>query len=104
MGALGVLMAIGLFQMDGGASINSAYEITSPVFDDIEISLHPDYYSGKKFVISTKNNSSENIFIQSAKLNKESWENCFFNHNEFAKGGKLELILGDKPNKNWGKR
>ncbi len=104
MGALGVLMAIGLFQMDGGASINSSYEITSTIFDNVKISLNSDYYSGKKFVISTKNNSSENVYIQSAKLNGDSWERCFFNHDEFAKGGKLELILGNKPNKNWGKR
>ena len=27
MGALGVLMAMGLFQMDGGAAVNSSYEI-----------------------------------------------------------------------------
>lgn len=102
MGALGVLMAIGLFQMDGGSSINSAYDITSPIFDEIEISLNPEYYSGKKFVIKTKNNSSKNVYIQSAKLNGNKLEGCFLNHNEFIKGGKLELILDDLPNKNWG--
>jgi len=104
MGALGVLMAIGLFQMDGGVSLNSPYEITSPIFDKIEIALNSDYYPGKKFIISTKNNFPENVYIQSAKLNGENWEKCFFNHNEFSKGGELELILGDKPNKDWGKR
>lgn len=104
MGALGVLMAIGLFQMDGGASINSPYEITSPIFDNIEISLNPDYYSGKKFVISTKNNSPDNVYIQSALLNGEDWDSCFFRHAEFANGGKLEIVLGNKPNENWGKR
>ena len=71
MGALGVLMAMGLFQMDGGASINSPYEITSPIFDNIEISLNQDYYEGDKFVISTTNNSAENMYIQSAKLNDQ---------------------------------
>tara|TARA_R110002049_G_scaffold308939_1_gene515041 strand:- start:31280 stop:33610 length:2331 start_codon:yes stop_codon:yes gene_type:complete len=104
MGALGVLMAIGVFQMDGGAAIDSPYEITSPIFDSIEISLNKDYYSGKKFVISTKNNTSENMYIQSAKLNGKDWKACYFNHNDFANGGKLELKLGAEPNKNWGKR
>jgi putative alpha-1,2-mannosidase len=103
MGALGVLMAIGLFQMDGGASINSKYDITSPVFDEIEISLNPDYYQGEKFVITTKNNSFKNVYIQSAKLNGRNWEKCYFRHNDFAQGGNLELLLGSKPNKNWGK-
>ncbi|MBK7651537.1 MAG: glycoside hydrolase family 92 protein [Flammeovirgaceae bacterium] len=77
MGALGVLMAIGLFQMDGGVSLNSPYEITSPIFDKIEIALNSDYYPGKKFIISTKNNFPENVYIQSAKLNGENWEKCF---------------------------
>lgn len=104
MGALGVLMAIGLFQMDGGASINSQYEITSPLFDEVTISLNSDYYKGKKFLIITKNNAAENIYIQSATLNGQDWMKCYFEHNEFATGGKLELVLGSTPNKEWGKR
>ncbi len=104
MGALGVLMAIGLFQMDGGASIQSTYDITSPIFDEIEITLNPDYYPGDKFVITTKNNSPENVYIQSATLNDKTWEYCYVDHEELIKGGKLELVLGDQPNKNWGKR
>ncbi len=104
MGALGVLMAIGIFQMDGGVSINSPYEITSPIFDRIEISLNPAYYPEKKFVISTKNNSAENMYIQSAKLNGENWEKCFFRHQDFMTGAKLELMMGPAPNKNWGHR
>jgi predicted alpha-1,2-mannosidase len=102
MGALGVLMAIGLFQMDGGAAVNSSYEITSPIFDEIEISLHPRYYPGETFTISVRNNSSENMYIQSAKLNGKSLQTFRFPHEDFAKGGRLELLLGKKPNKKWG--
>ena len=104
MGALGVLMAIGLFQMDGGASINSSYDITSPIFDNVEIYLHPDYYQGEKFIISSKNNTSENVYIQSATLNGQTWDKFHFSHQMFTKGGKLELVLGKEPNKDWGKR
>ena len=104
MGALGVLMAIGLFQMDGGASINSQYEITSPLFDEVTISLNSDYYKGIKFIISSKDNTAENVYIQSAILNGQDWTKCYFQHNEFATGGKLELVLGSTPNKDWGKR
>jgi putative alpha-1,2-mannosidase len=104
MGALGVLMAVGLFQMDGGASVNSSYEITSPIFDEIEIVLNPDYYPGKKFTISTRNNSAENMYVQSAVLNGKPLNNYHFSHRDFAKGGKLELVLGDKPDKAWGQR
>ena len=102
MGALGVLMAMGLFQMDGGASVNSVYEITTPLFDEIEIQLHPSYYSGDKFIIKTKNNSEENIYIQHAQLNGQDWMKFSFPHEVFAKGGELILKLDKEPNKNWG--
>ncbi|MCG6186830.1 GH92 family glycosyl hydrolase [Maribellus maritimus] len=103
MGALGVLMAIGLFEEDGGASANPSYELTSPLFDKITIHLDNKYYPGKTFIIETKNNSEQNMYIQSARLNGENWNKYWFSHKTFAKGGKLEIILGDKPNKMWGK-
>jgi putative alpha-1,2-mannosidase len=104
LGALGVLMAIGLFQMDGGASIHSSYEITTPIFDTIEIQLNPKYYSGKKFVISAENNSKDNIYIQQAKLNGQNWMRYSFSHEIFSKGGELKLILGKEPNRKWGQQ
>jgi putative alpha-1,2-mannosidase len=102
MGALGVLMAIGLFEVDGGASVKPVYEITSPVFEKVTIHLNNDYYAGKTFVITTKNNPAQNIYIQKATLNGKTWNNCWFYHENFACGGVLELELGPKPNKNWG--
>jgi len=102
MGALGVLMAIGLFEVDGGASVNPYYEITTPLFDKITINLNNNYYPGKKFVIKTVNNKPENIYIQSAILNSKKLENFWFYHSEFIKGGKLILNLGENPDKEWG--
>ena len=102
MGALGVLMAMGLFQMDGGAAVESSYEITTPLFDEIEIQLDSKYYPGDKFVITSENNSPENIYIQHAKLNGENWNSFKFSHEAFSKGGELRLKLGSSPNKNWG--
>jgi predicted alpha-1,2-mannosidase len=101
MGALGVLMAIGLFQIDGGAAVKSNYEITSPIFDKITIKLQPEYYSGKSFVIKTKNNLPGNDYIQSTKLNGKSWNSFQFPHAIFKEGGKLEIELGARPNKSW---
>ncbi|MEQ8417075.1 MAG: GH92 family glycosyl hydrolase [Imperialibacter sp.] len=102
MGALGVLMAIGLFQMDGGASVNSSYDITTPIFDKVEIQLDPKYYSGKTFTISTENNSADNIYIQKASLNGKDWTKFSFPHEVFSQGGELKLTLGKSPNKAWG--
>ncbi len=102
MGALGVLMGIGLFEVDGGASVKPTYEITSPVFDKITIHMDNRYYEGKTFVIETTNNSKENMYIQSAALNNKPWQKYWFYHDNFAKGGKLTLEMGAIPNKDWG--
>ena len=102
MGALGVLMAIGIFQTDGGCAMKPYYEITSPVFDKISIRLNNDYYPGEKFEIVTRNNSERNMYIQKAFLNGQKWDKCIFPHEEFAKGGTLILDMGPKPNKKWG--
>lgn len=102
MGALGVLMAIGLFEVDGGAAEKPVYEITSPIFDRIVIKLNPDYYRGNQFEIITNNNSSENIYIQSAKLNGNVHNTYWFFHDDFTKGGILILNMDSIPNKEWG--
>lgn len=102
MGALGVLMAIGLFQIDGGASVDSVYEITTPLFDRITIELDDAYFSGRDFTIIAHNQSPENIYIQSAKLNGAPLSRCWITREEFHSGGVLELELGAEPNTGWG--
>ena len=69
MGALSALLAMGLFQFDGGAGIDPRYDITAPVFDKVEIRLSDRYYDGKTFTIVTRNQKPENIYIQSATWN-----------------------------------
>lgn len=102
MGGVSALMAIGLFNIMGNESTDPVYEITSPIFDTITIQLDNRYYKGEKFVIKTYNNSAENCYIQSAKLNGQPQNNFWFIHRDFAAGGELELWLGPKPNKDWG--
>ena len=102
MGALGVLMAIGLFEEDGGCRVDPYYEISSPIFDLISISLIPDYYPGGKFEIICRNNSEKNMYIQRAWLNSRKWDKCIFPHETFANGGSLVLEMGPRPNRKWG--
>lgn len=102
MGALGVLMAIGLFDVQGGASVTPQYEITSPLFDKVTIKLDNNYYSGKEFIIETKNNSPENVYIQKAFLNGKPYDSYRLPHSELVKGGHLVIELGKEPNKSWG--
>ncbi len=102
MGSLSALMSIGLFSLKGTVSQQPVYEITSPVFDEVTISLDSSYYAGKKFIIKTYNNSKENCYIQKAQLNGKPLNNFWFYHKDFAKGGLLEIWLGPKPNTSWG--
>ena len=102
MGGVSVLMAIGLFSLQGNASAVPTYDITSPVFDKITIELDPAYYSGKQFVITTHNNSDQNMYIQKATLNGKPHDRFWFTHEEYAKGGELDIYLGPDPNKSWG--
>ena len=102
MGALGVLMAIGLFDIQGGASVDPCYEITSPIFDRVEISLDKRYYDGDKIVIDVKNNSEENVYIQNVLWNGKPHNSFRIPHKELIKGGTLTIELGNKPNKKWG--
>jgi len=102
MGALSVLMKMGISQMKGGADINSTYEIGSPLFDKVTINLNPDYYNGKQFVIETKNNSDKNRYLQAVNLNGEALNKVWFNHHDVVNGGSLMLEMGSKPNKDLG--
>jgi putative alpha-1,2-mannosidase len=104
MGALNALMAMGLFSVNGGCSVEPFYEITSPVFDRIAVHLDPRYYEGQQFVIEVARTSEEDLYIQSARLNGVPLERPWFYHRELAKGGTLELVLGPEPNKEWGSR
>ena len=99
MGSLSVLMKIGLFQLDAGATENPKYQIGSPIFNEITISLSDKYYSGKQFVIIANNNSKENLYIQSVKLNGKTLNRMFLLHDEIVSGGKLILEMGAEPNK-----
>lgn len=99
MSAWYVLAASGLHPVCPG---DMRYEITSPVFNRVEIKLDEKYTSGKTFTIVAENNSEENIYIQSAKLNGQILNECWISHGQIAAGGILELDMGTQPNKDWG--
>jgi len=102
MSAWFVMSALGLFQMDGGASAEPIYEIGSPLFEKAVIQLDNTYYKGSAFTIEARNNSKENRYIQSAVLNGKKLTKPWFYHSELVGGGSLVLQMGPKPNKKWG--
>ena len=56
------------------------------------------------FKVETKNNSKENIYIQSVTLNGNDHTKAFITHKEIIKGGTLKFVMGPKPNKEFGKK
>lgn len=104
MGAWFSMSAMGLFQMNGGAAEKPIYEIGSPLFEKVTITLDDKYYKGKTFVIEAKNVSDKNRYIQSATLDGKPLTKPWFYHSDLVDGGKLILKMGDKPNENWGSK
>lgn len=99
MSAWYVLAAMGLHPVCPG---EERIEITSPVFESVTISLDKEYAQGGKFVVRVLDNSPENVYIQSAKLNGEPYNKCYINFSDIAAGGELELQMGAEPNPEWG--
>ena len=99
MSAWYVLAAMGLHPVCPG---EERIEITSPVFESVTISLDKEYAQGGKFVVRALDNSPENVYIQSAKLNGEPYNKCYINFSDIAAGGELELQMGAEPNAEWG--
>ena len=102
MSAWLMMASIGLFQTDGGCSVEPVYEIGSPLYEKIVIDLGKKYNRGKQFTIKARNASRKNMYVQSAMLNGKKLDSFYFPASELLKGGNLILEMGDKPNTNWG--
>lgn len=103
MGAWFVMSALGLFEMNGGVTDHPEFDLTSPLFPKAVVHLDSLYGEGKTFTITAKNNSKENIYIQSASLNGKPLHKAKLKWSDVIKGGELVFEMGNHPNENWGK-
>ena len=92
-----VFSAMGFFPVTPGSGI---YAIGSPFFGSLKIQL-PD---GKNFQVIAENCSKKFKYIKSATLNGKELNTPFISHKDIMNGGKLHLMMSDKPNKEWGRR
>lgn len=102
MSGVSALMSIGLFSINGCSARNPYYEITSPVFDRVDISLNPDYYPGGTLSIITHGNSADNCYIDRAEFNGTTYNSFRLPHTIATSGGELHLWLSPSPNTTWG--
>lgn len=98
LGSWYVLAGIGLFAVDGLTSPEPEFSIGSPIFDKVTIKLNPDYFKGKKFVITAKNNSKKNIYVKPSKLiNGKKSKAGSIKFSDVTNGGTLNLTMSKKP-------
>ena len=97
LGAWYVISSMGLFDVRGLTAQDPQFGIGSPLFDRVTIQLSPRYYSGRKFVIETRNNTPQNDYIQSMTLNGKAWSDTHIRFEDVVRGGRLVIDLGDQP-------
>ncbi|MDR0845223.1 MAG: glycoside hydrolase family 92 protein [Tannerella sp.] len=95
MSAFVVFSQMGFYPVTPGSP---TYNIGSPVFRNAKMALK----NGRYFEIEAVNYSEDNPYIQSAELNGKDWNKPWFSHDDIKDGGKLILVMGNKPNKSWG--
>ena len=94
MSAFCVFSSLGIYPVVPGLPY---YVIGSPLFERSQLCLE----GGKTFTIVARNVSHENKYIQSARLNGKPYNKVWISHQDVVSGGKLELVMGPRPNKSW---
>jgi len=97
MSAWYIFAAMGFYPVNPASA---EYLIGSPLFSRVELNLP----NGKRFAISARDNSSTNIYIQSATLNGKPLDAPVITYAQIRAGGKLDFVMGSQPSKwaaNW---
>lgn len=89
MSAWYILSSMGFYQMEPAGG---RYYFGSPLFDEVKIELPEGV-----FTVKTLNNSATNIYIQSIRLNGESYDLPYITYADIMRGGVLEIEMGSTP-------
>lgn len=95
MSAWYVLSAMGFYPVTPASDI---YVLGTPTFKNVTINLE----NGKKFNVKAKGVSKQKVYIQSATFNGEPYTKSYITHGMIENGGELVLVMGDKPNIDFG--
>jgi predicted alpha-1,2-mannosidase len=90
-----VFAALGFYPVN---AVTGVYVIGSPLVNQARIH---NSAANTTFMVVAENNSSENVYIQSAKLNGRELTRSWFTHADIVAGGELRFRMGSKPNKEW---
>ncbi len=88
-----IFSALGFYPLSMGSG---QYAIGSPLFEEVSVN-----YGGHTLHIVAKNNSEENVYIQSMTVNGKPADRCYITHEEIKNGGEIVFTMGPKPS-DWG--
>ena len=94
-----IFSALGFYPVNPASGV---YAIGSPIVDKATIHLDAKHYGGRTFTVIAKNNSPQNVYIQSMALNGKPMNRSWITHNEIAAGGTLSFVMGPRPKATWG--
>ena len=86
--------AMGFFPKAG----TDIYYLNAPKYAKTVLTL----VGSKKLTILAKNTGGNAVYIQSCKINGKDWNAPIFHHSDIANGGKIEIVLSNRPT-DWGK-
>jgi predicted alpha-1,2-mannosidase len=99
MSAWYVLSAMGFYPVCPG---DNTYVLGSPLFSKVTLRLDRKWHKGQSFTIVAANQSEDNVYVQSSKLNGRPLSRAWIRHSEIVAGGTLEFVMGAAPNEKWG--
>lgn len=74
------------------------YVIGSPLFKKVTLKLE----NGNQFVITAKDNSEKDFYIESTRLNGKNYEPTYLQYDDIQNGGSFTFSMTDRPSKSWG--
>ncbi|MBV8156529.1 MAG: glycoside hydrolase family 92 protein, partial [Dyella sp.] len=90
MSAWYVFTAMGFYPLNPASG---EYMIGSPLFSRLALRLG----NGKTFVVTAQNNSTDNVYIQSATLNGKALDAPMITYDQIMAGGTLAFVMGPRP-------
>ena len=94
MSAWYVFSALGFYPLQMGSPY---YAIGSPLFTKATVHLE----NGKSIVVNAPNNSRDNVYVQSLRVNGQAYPRTYLPHDLLAKGAVLDFSMGPQPSR-WG--
>ena len=89
-----VFSALGFYPVAPGSD---EYVLGSPLFDRATLHLQ----NGERFTVNGNNNSKDNVYVNSAKLNGNTFDKTFLSHQQIQQGGEISFDMSSQPNKSW---